>query len=68
MIAATRLAAALIGHKDLRMPHRYTNLEDWLDNPAQKLLAEHYKKTKKRERTQSGHKPVSHPQTKKDLG
>ena len=42
-----KAAAALIGHKDPRMTNRYTNLEDWLDNLAQKLHAEHYKKTKK---------------------
>ena len=37
-------AAAMIGHKDLRMTNRYANLEGLMDNPVQGLLADHYGK------------------------
>lgn len=35
-------AAVMIGHKDLRMTNRYSNLEGILENPVQDLLAERY--------------------------
>lgn len=38
------MAGALIGHKDLRMTKRYTNLEELQDNPAQERLAQYYAK------------------------
>ena len=40
-------AGAMIGHKDLRMTDRYTNLEGLRENPIQDLLAAHYQKAKK---------------------
>ena len=52
-------AKEMIGHKTLRMTDRYSHLEGAEDNPVQAALAAHYavgSKTKKDQRTHSGHK------------
>ena len=50
-------AGAMIGHKDLRMTNRYTNLEGLVDNPIQGMLADHYGNAQIQKRTHLGHKP-----------
>ena len=58
-------AGAMIGHKDLRMTNRYTNLEGLVDNPVQGMLADHYENGQNQKRTHLGHKAPFRPKTTK---
>jgi len=58
-------AGAMIGHKDLRMTNRYTNLEGLVDNPIQGMLADHYENGQNQKRTHLGHKAHFRPKTTK---